>query len=90
MDNDRTNRYHRGTGIMPSLSTRIQKRLFAILAAILLVVLSGSTGYYILFGGEPNFMDCLINAPSSTTLTEGTTLMVMGNVETIKKVRDMA
>ena len=142
-------------------------RIFVILTAILLVVLTGSTGYYLLFGGKHTFMDCLYmtvislttvgygevleisgNIPAqifsmiliifgtgiilygistltalivegevsgilrrkrmkkrihqidisphsdftrkTMTLTEGTTLMVMGNVETIKKVRDSA
>ena len=39
---------------------------------------------------EKGKKDFIINPPSSTPLTGGTTLMVMGNVETIKEVRAIA
>ena len=66
---------------MPSLSTGIQKRLFAILAAIFLVVLAGSTGYYIIFRGEPSFMDCLyMTVISLTTVGYGEVLKITGNI----------
>ena len=66
---------------MASLSKGIRKRLFAILAAIFLVVLSGGTGYYIIFGGEPKFMDCVyMTVISLTTVGYGEVLEITGNV----------
>ena len=37
----------------------ILKRLYLILFAIFFVVTAGSYGYYILFRGEHNLMDCI-------------------------------
>jgi voltage-gated potassium channel len=66
---------------MSPLRTGIQRRLFAVLAAIFLVVLSGSTGYYIIFGGEPKFMDCLyMTVISLTTVGYGEVLEITGNI----------
>jgi voltage-gated potassium channel len=66
---------------MASLSTGIKKRLFAILGAIFLVVLSGSAGYYIIFGGKPKFMDCLyMTVISLTTVGYGEVLEITGNI----------
>ncbi len=37
----------------------IRNRLYLLLLAIFLVIMTGSIGYYILFGGEPRFIDCM-------------------------------
>jgi len=37
----------------------IKKRLYLIILAILLVVVSGSLGYYLLYAGKHDFIDCL-------------------------------
>ncbi|MDX2439274.1 MAG: ion channel, partial [Desulfobacterales bacterium] len=59
----------------------IKKRLYLILLSISLVVLAGSTGYYILFGGEPKFMDCVyMTVISLTTVGFGEVIEVTGNV----------
>lgn len=59
----------------------IKKRLYLILFSISLVVLAGSTGYYILFGGEPKFMDCVyMTVISLTTVGFGEVIEVTGNV----------
>jgi len=59
----------------------IRKRLYLILFSISLVVLAGSTGYYILFGGEPKFMDCVyMTVISLTTVGFGEVIEVTGNV----------
>ncbi|MFC1823819.1 potassium channel family protein [Thermodesulfobacteriota bacterium] len=58
----------------------MQKRLYIIMAAILLVVLLGSTGYYIIYGGEPRFLDCVyMTVISLTTVGYGEVLEVTGN-----------
>ena len=59
----------------------IRKRLYLILFSISLVVLAGSTGYYILFGGEPKFIDCVyMTVISLTTVGFGEVIEVTGNV----------
>lgn len=59
----------------------IKKRLYLVLAAIFFVVIIGSTGYYIIFGGEPKFMDCLyMTVISITSVGYGEVLDVTGNV----------
>ena len=45
----------------------IKRRLHYILVAIFLVVIWGSTGYYILTGGKHSFMDCLFMTVISLT-----------------------
>ncbi|MGD9227920.1 MAG: hypothetical protein PVF26_15550 [Desulfobacterales bacterium] len=35
----------------------IRKRLYFLLILIFLVIMAGSTGYYIIFDGEPGFLD---------------------------------
>jgi len=59
----------------------IKKRLYLILLAIFLVVLAGSSGYYILFGGEPKYMDCLyMTVISLTSVGYGEIIPVTGNI----------
>jgi voltage-gated potassium channel len=59
----------------------IHKRLYLIFAAIFLVVLGGSTGYYVIFGGEPTFLDCVyMTVISLTTVGYGEVLKVTGDV----------
>lgn len=59
----------------------MQKRLYFILIAIFLVVLLGSTGYYIIYGGEPRFLDCVyMTVISLTTVGYGEVLKVTGDI----------
>ena len=65
--------------LLQSMNTR--KRIYYILAAIFLVVMIGSTGYYILYNGEPKFMDCVyMTVVSLTTVGYGEVIQVTGNV----------
>lgn len=58
----------------------IRKRLYIVLGAICLVVMAGSSGYYILFGGKPKIMDCLyMTVISLTSVGYGEVLDVTGN-----------
>jgi len=58
----------------------IQKRLYIVLGAICLVVMAGSSGYYILFGGKPKIMDCLyMTVISLTSVGYGEVLDIAGN-----------
>ncbi len=51
------------------------------LAAIFCVIIIGSTGYYIIFGGQPKFMDCVyMTVISITSVGYGEVLDVTGNV----------
>lgn len=59
----------------------IKRRLYYILAAIFLVVIFGSTGFYFLFGLKPKFMDCLyMTVISITSVGYGEVLDITGNV----------
>ena len=56
-------------------------RVYIIIAAILLLILLGNAGYYIIFGGEPNFIDCIfMTVISLTTVGYGEILQITGNV----------
>jgi len=58
----------------------IQKRLLYILIAIFLVVMMGSSGYYLIFGGKPSFMDCIyMTVISLTSVGYGEVIEVTGN-----------
>ena len=58
----------------------IRKRLYYLLALIFVVHLIGSTGYYIIFEGEPEFLDCLyMTVVSLTTVGYGEVIEVTGN-----------
>jgi len=59
----------------------IKHRLALVLLAILLVVLSGSLGYYILYEGDQAFMDCLyMTVIAITSVGFGEVTPVTGNV----------
>ncbi len=59
----------------------IKKRLYLLLGAIFLVIMAGSTGYFILFRGKPNFIDCIyMTVISITSVGYGEVLGVTGNI----------
>lgn len=59
----------------------IKKRLLFAVLAVFLVVLVGSTGYFILLGGKPRFMDCVyMTVISLTTVGYGEILEIRGNI----------
>ena len=58
----------------------IRKRLYYLLVLIFLVIMAGSTGYYIIFNGEPKFLDCLyMTVVSLTTVGYGEIIEITGN-----------
>ena len=58
----------------------IRKRLYYLLALILVIIMAGSTGYYIIFSGEPKFLDCIyMTVVSLTTVGYGEVIEVTGN-----------
>ena len=58
----------------------IRKRLYYLLALIFVVIMAGSIGYYIIFDGEPEFLDCLyMTVVSLTTVGYGEVIEVTGN-----------
>ncbi len=58
----------------------IKKRLYFVLIAIVLVISTGSIGYYILYGGKPKFIDCIfMTVISLTSVGYGEVLQVTGN-----------
>ena len=61
---------------------QIKKRIYIVLTALFLVVLAGSTGYYLLFGGKPKFMDCVyMTVISLSSVGYGEVLEVSGNIK---------
>ncbi|PQP35806.1 potassium channel protein [Desulfobacteraceae bacterium SEEP-SAG9] len=59
----------------------ILKRLYLILFAVFFVVTAGSYGYYILFRGEHNLMDCIyMTVISLTSVGYGEVIEVTGNI----------
>ena len=59
---------------------RIRKRLYFLLVLISMIIMAGSTGYYIIFKGEPKFLDCIyMTVVSLTTVGYGEVLNVTGN-----------
>jgi voltage-gated potassium channel len=60
----------------------IRKRLYFLVGLIFLVIMAGSTGYYIIFNGEPAFLDCLyMTVVSLTTVGYGEVIEVSGNAK---------
>lgn len=58
----------------------IKKRLYSILLAIFLIILGGSLGYYLLYGGKVLFLDCVyMTVISLTSVGFGEVLTVTGN-----------
>ena len=58
----------------------IRKRLYFLLVLIFLVIMAGATGYYIIYDGEPGFLDCLyMTVVSLTTVGYGEVIQVTGN-----------
>ena len=67
-----------GNSILEAMS--IRKRLYFLLVLIFLVIMAGSTGYYIIYDGEPGFLDCLyMTVVSLTTVGYGEVIQVTGN-----------
>ena len=60
---------------------QIKTRLYLSLLAILLVVLAGSNGYYLLYGGKYKFIDCMyMTVISLSTVGYGEVVEVSGNL----------
>ena len=60
---------------------RIKRQITSVILLIFVVILAGSTGYYILFGGQPRFLDCVyMTVISLTTVGYGEVIEVSGNV----------
>ncbi len=60
--------------------TAIRKRLFVVLLGIFVVVMAGTNGYYMLYGGESGFLDCMyMTVISLTGVGYGEVLQVTGN-----------
>lgn len=59
----------------------IKFRLYKLLVAIVLVVIAGSVGYYLIFDRQPKFIDCVyMTVISLTSVGYGEVLEVVGNV----------
>jgi voltage-gated potassium channel len=59
----------------------IKRRLYYLIFLIFVVILAGSTGYYLMFGAQPRFMDCVyMTVVSLTTVGYGEVLPITGNV----------
>jgi len=58
----------------------IKRKFCQVLAVIFLMIIAGSIGYYILFRGEPKFMDCVyMTVISMTGVGYGEVIQVTGN-----------
>ena len=58
----------------------IRNRLYFLLVLIFLVITAGSTGYYFIFNGEPEFLDCVyMTVISLTTVGYREIIAVTGN-----------
>jgi voltage-gated potassium channel len=58
----------------------IRKRLYILLALIFLIIMTGSSGYYIIFNAKPRFLDCIyMTVVSLTTVGYGEVLQITGN-----------
>ncbi|MFZ2631112.1 MAG: potassium channel protein [Desulfosalsimonadaceae bacterium] len=58
----------------------IKKRFYFILASIFMIIVLGSSGYYLLFNGDERFIDCLfMTVISLTTVGYGEVVAVTGN-----------
>ena len=59
-----------------------RKRLYILLALIFLVIMIGSSGYYIIFEAEPRFLDCIyMTVISLTTVGYGEVIQITGNAK---------
>ena len=59
---------------------RIKRQIYSVILLICIVILAGSTGYFILFGGRPRFLDCVyMTVISLTTVGYGEVVEVSGN-----------
>jgi len=59
----------------------IKRRLHFVVVAIFFVIIVGSTGYYIMFGGKQKFMDCLyMTVISITSVGYGEIVDIRGNI----------
>ena len=59
----------------------MKKRFFFVIIAILMIILGGSVGYYLILKGEYSYIDCLyMTVISLTTVGYGEVVAVTGNV----------
>jgi len=59
----------------------VAKRLYLVLLAIALIILAGSTGYYLIFDGKYSLIDCVyMTVISLTTVGYGEVIEITGNI----------